>query len=376
MNSCTIEICGDSVVVSGRGGVTDTSPIDGFIELLYMSIDEAIDLIDFSGFDFGIKKDEKGNLVKDGKGDDIEVFRFSKHDNENSHKSFPALLWSIYEIYIGSAVSTETRKKIVNDLKYSQKYFLDAASVFFNDDSSLIHSKEHPLAKRYLPLYDKNLRVKCNFSFDKDTMKIIDIYYPESIFEACFVFFMYLVKNNKSIRECKHCGKLFANQTGHSIYCSRLDPVTKKRCRDVGAMARYKKSAIQLAYEKSYNKIHTRYLRTKNKYMHFLANNRIVYDIDIENPKIIQGIYDNWQYSASELKENANKNNTSLSEFESSLAVLDMQFKNEMDIFKIKQRIAEGYYPMPMPKKTDFETDILENSNITRQINDKLTQLE
>jgi len=282
MDNCSIEFNKDLVIVSGPGGFSIADPYQGFIEFLYM--------------------DKKGlDTILDLETDKARIL----YDNASDFSFFPILLWGIYNIEDAECLTHDLKTKMLKDLKKSQGYFYEQARIFLDENPLIEDYAALTPKERYCKLNTVNGSVRCQLLLDEDTMETIERYYPESLFEACYIFFIKMVLKNSTIKRCGYCGKYFEKRPGYNNeYCPRRIPGKNKTCKDVGAIARYKQSKddIQKMFDKHYKKVSAYCKRHKLKAP--LAS---------------------WLENASELRVQARSTNMTVNEFDSKLNKIETE---------------------------------------------------
>ena len=234
-----IEFSKDSVMVYGPGGASTSDPYQGFIEFLYAGVDE-IDTVLNSNKD-------KSHILR---------------EISSRFMFFPILLWGIYRIDHDTILNCELKEKILQDLKESQSYFYEQARIFLDENPpAAFHEFSTLLPKeRYCKYNSVITSIKCSFLLDEDSMEVIERFYPQTIFEVCYIFFIKMIIKNSTIKKCGHCGKFFEKRLGYNNeYCNRPIPGKNKTCKDIGAMEKYRKESIddiQKTYKKHYGKVY------------------------------------------------------------------------------------------------------------------------
>ncbi|MDF2892067.1 MAG: hypothetical protein K0R80_2434 [Clostridia bacterium] len=265
MNNCIIEFTKNLAIIFTSNGAIDTDPYEEFIDFLYMDR-ERIDFI----------FNTTGNLSQ----------LYYDYDTKFKTPAVMAkLITSIYNINDNHTWSDELKMRILADLKESQNYFYEKAHIFLDENPPLNYESFKLLSpkERYAKETPIETSIRCNLQIDEDTGEIIERYYPESLFEACYILFIKAILSNSTIKRCAHCGKYFKKRLGYNNeYCTRLVPGKNKTCRDIGAMQKYRSESmddIQRIFTKYYKKVFSYCKRKKINYSSWLIRASNLRDI-------------------------------------------------------------------------------------------------
>jgi hypothetical protein len=270
-----------------------------------------------------MEKEELYSILDISKSNAQKLHYYSS--NFKTTPSFPVIIWGIYNIKFDSNLNDKMSQTILEDLKKSQSFFLEQAKIVLDENppsgyedlaqlTPIERYIEH-VCKRFDPEVKTRLdeiTIRKSFMLDEETAEIYERYYPESLFEACYLFFMMITVNNNTLYKCGHCEKYFVKRPGNNQYCNRRILGTNKTCKDVGAKAKYKKDNIQLTFEKYYKKV-TKYCERKG----------------------LKDSYANWYTQVFDLKEKARSENMSIEDFIDQLEEIEQR---EVYIGKPKQK--------------------------------------